>query len=216
VHVEPGHSQEEVLSRRLPFAIQRPTLLPAATIRTVLSDYEGTLIIGGRRTAVLPPSLAILPEAGFYRDLLHHIDATEEENRSRVELELLGHPEIRGYDGTRTPTFITRPVGGTVEVSYRTSSGSSGLVQLRIHRYSDTGSRSPIPLGRVVKGRPYDLRSGDRIRIRFVRGAVTVAVPGRAFRSGYQGDTVPVRPYDSPERFEGVVIGPKEVLVELP
>jgi flagella basal body P-ring formation protein FlgA len=100
-------------------------------------------------------------------------------------------------------------------VSYRTPTGVSGLIRIRIHRYAETGPRPPLPMGRVVKSRPYALRSGERIRIRFVRGAVTVAVPGRAFRSGYEGDTVPVRPYDSQERFEGVIVGPKEVLVDL-
>jgi hypothetical protein len=215
VHAGPGQADTEILGRRLPFAIQRPTLLPASTIRSVLSDYEGVLVIGGSRTAVLPPELAILPEAGFYQDLLRHVDATEEENKSRVELELLGRPEILGYDRRTTPSFITRPVGGTTEVSYRSAGGLSGVVRIRIHRYSDHGPRPTLPLGRVVNARPYALRSGDRIRIRFVRGAVTVAVPGRAYRSGHQGDIIPVRPYDSQERFDGLVVGKKEVLVDL-
>ena len=96
VHAGPGQSDSAVLQTRLPFAVQRLTLLPAATIRQVLSEhYTGVLVIAGGRTALLPPELAVLPEAGFYRDLLHHIDATEEQRKGRVELEFLDDGSCR-------------------------------------------------------------------------------------------------------------------------
>jgi flagella basal body P-ring formation protein FlgA len=54
------------------------------------------------------------------------------------------------------------------------------------------------------------------VRIHFVRGAITVTMPGRALRSGVGGETVFVRSYDSSDRIEARVVGPKEVVVELP
>ena len=66
VHAGPGQTDTAVLQTRLPFAVQRLTLLPAATIRQVLSEhYHGVLVIAGGRTALLPPQITVLPEAGF-------------------------------------------------------------------------------------------------------------------------------------------------------
>jgi flagella basal body P-ring formation protein FlgA len=60
------------------------------------------------------------------------------------------------------------------------------------------------------------VRSGDGVRIHFVRGVVAVTMPGRALRTGTEGELVIVRPDGSSDRFEGRVTGQKEVVVELP
>jgi flagella basal body P-ring formation protein FlgA len=57
---------------------------------------------------------------------------------------------------------------------------------------------------------------GDQIRISFIRGNIRMEVLGRALRGGAVGDTVPVRSDSLPRGFEGKVVGPKEVVVELP
>lgn len=214
VHLAPGQEGSAALETRLPFAVLRPTLLPAATIRHVLGPYyQGNLIVAGGRAAVLPPALASRPEADFYRDLLLYLDQVEEEKQSRVEVELIGEPRLVPWD--LAASFLSRPVDGALEVSYRTAGGRRGSLLVRLHRFSDAPRDPGLPLHRMVSDREFALRSGDRIRIRFVKGSVTVAIPGRAFRSGYQGDTVPVRPYDSQESFQGLVVGTREVLVEL-
>jgi hypothetical protein len=84
-----------------------------------------------------------------------------------------------------------------------------------------TGPQSAAPGDRTASAQPGDrrdlaLRGGERIRIRFVRGAVAVTLPGRALRSGYAGEVVPVRPFDSEQSYDALVTGRREVVVDLP
>ncbi len=60
------------------------------------------------------------------------------------------------------------------------------------------------------------VKAGDRVSIIFRRGNIWLEVPGKTYRSGDVGDQITVYQLDGHRRFTGIVIGPKEVEVEIP
>ena len=60
------------------------------------------------------------------------------------------------------------------------------------------------------------VKAGDRVNIIFRKGNIWLEVPGKTYRSGDVGDQITVYQLDGHRRFTGIVIGPKEVEVEIP
>ena len=217
----------------------------AAVREALLDGVSGPVIVSGGRVALVPPSLAAPRESLFYRDFLEYLDASERDRSSRIELEIIEPPVTGDYDGGLKKHFELRELGDVTEVGYPTQSGRPRSFRIKVHRFSgDARPTAPEAAGvaapgiqpaagqdprrsAAAAGRPRDagvqpeegrelaLRSGERIRIRFVRGSVTVTLPGRALRSGYSGETVPVRPFDGEQSYDALVTGKREVLVEL-
>jgi flagella basal body P-ring formation protein FlgA len=71
----------------------------------------------------------------------------------------------------------------------------------------------PIPLKKVA--RALFVRSGDKVNLTFVKKNITIGLRGRALGSGSLDDRVSVKPDGATRRFEGLVTGDKEVLIEL-
>lgn len=69
-----------------------------------------------------------------------------------------------------------------------------------------------IDPGRLV--RHYLVKAGDTVTVVFLRPGLSVSLPGKAYGSGSQGDTVEVRPLVSQKRFSGRISDSGEVLVE--
>jgi flagella basal body P-ring formation protein FlgA len=74
-------------------------------------------------------------------------------------------------------------------------------------------ANEPIALNKI--SRALFVRSGDKVAITFVNKNITVSLSGRALASGSLDDRIEVRPDTSPRRFTGLVIGDKEVLIDL-
>ncbi len=229
VHVLPADNGAAGLDAPLSFDISRPTLLPAAAVREAALDRaQGPVIVSGGRVALVPADLASPQESLLYRDLLEYIDAVERDRSLRVELELLDRPAADDYDGGLRKHFELRELGDVTEVGYPTVSGRPRSFRMAMHRMDPSSpaavaaSPVPEPAAAAVRGPAADpprelaLRSGERIRIRFVRDAVTVTLPGRALRAGSTGEIVPVRPFDSEQSYQGLVTGKREVRVDLP
>ncbi len=225
VHVLPADATAAALDAQLALDVSRPTLLPAAAVREALLDCASQpVIVSGGRVALVPAGIAAPRESLFYRDLLEYIDAVDRDRGSRVELEIIDPPAADDYDSGLKRHFQLRELGDVTEVGYPTVSGRSRSFRMVIRRLDGAApnaaaaAAAPGPAREAAPAeqrRELALRGGERIRIRFVRDAVTVTLPGRALRSGYAGEVVPVRPYDSEQSYDAVVTGKREVLVEL-
>jgi hypothetical protein len=217
----------------LPFDVSRPTLLPASAVRqALLPGAGGPVIVSGGRVALVPAALAGPKEAIFYRDLLEYVDARDSDRSSRIELEIIDTPAAGDYDPGLKRYFELRELGDVTEVAYPTLSGRPRSFRMRILRIGDDAPGAPPAAGPAAVAaagavgldaaaqadnrRELALRGGERIRIRFVRGSVAVTLPGRALRSGYPGEVVPVRPFDSEQSYDALVTGKREVVVDLP
>jgi hypothetical protein len=203
----------------------------------------GPVIVSGGRVALVPAVLSSPGAALLYRDLLEYLDGAERDRGGRVEIEVIDPPVADDYDAGLRKHFELRELGDLTEVSYPSLSGKPRSFRVRLARAAAASTASasapaapgvpdaPVPtvaaaaaapragqagaMSAATEPRELALRSGERIRIRFVRGAVTVALPGRALRSAYAGDRVPVRPFDSEQSYDALVTGKREVLVEL-
>jgi flagella basal body P-ring formation protein FlgA len=71
----------------------------------------------------------------------------------------------------------------------------------------------PIPLKRVAHA--LFVRAGDKVNLTLVRKNITIGLRGRALGSGGLDDRVAVSAEGSRRRFQGLVTGDKEVLIEL-
>jgi hypothetical protein len=151
----------------------------------------------------------------------------------RLELEVIDQPVAGDYDGGLRKHFDLRELGDVTEVGYPTLSGRPRSFRVAIHRIDPSAAGTDAPsassaVPAALRGadapvaasaeprRELALRSGERIRIRFVRDSVTVTLPGRALRAGYPGEVVPVRPFDSEQSYDALVTGKREVRVDLP
>ncbi len=227
VYVLPADAGAAGLDAPLPFDVSRPTLLPASAVRqALLAGASGPVIVSGGRVALVPAAFAAPKEAIFYRDLLEYVDAADSDRSSRIELEIMDQPAAGDYDPGLKKYFELRELGDVTEVAYPTISGRPRSIRMKILRTADGDRGAPAAPASTVaaaKGgqdaaapRELALRGGERIRIRFVRGAVAVTLPGRALRSGYAGEVVPVRPFDSEQSYDALVTGKREVVVDLP
>jgi hypothetical protein len=203
----------------------------------------GPVIVSGGRVALVPAVLSSPGVALLFRDLLEYLDGAERDRGGRVEIEVIDPPVADDYDAGLRKHFELRELGDLTEVSYPSLSGKPRSFRVRLARAAageaaavataaapgapDVPAPAVAPVAAATRTtqaaampaaqepRELALRSGERIRIRFVRGAVTVTLPGRALRSAYSGDRVAVRPFDSEQSYDALVTGKREVLVEL-
>jgi flagella basal body P-ring formation protein FlgA len=247
-------------------------------------DLQGSFVLIGGRTAVIPSALFPDVPTGFLAELLFFLDEQDPQKDGRLEAEIRNPFALPEGFRKGSPRFILVTaqrkrgyLSGEVEVAYRyegdkeddpawggSAWASEGVLKLLIHQYVPTAyvTRTvekhqpllPEVLGyrerelspgaaeyvlpdvltadkryaanRMLKEgtfieigfleEPRGVDPGDQVRISFVRGNIRMEVYGRALRGGALGDMVPVRSDSLPRGFEGKVVGPKEVLVELP
>ncbi|MBN1410091.1 MAG: flagellar basal body P-ring formation protein FlgA [Spirochaetales bacterium] len=78
---------------------------------------------------------------------------------------------------------------------------------------------SPVKKGEVISRRKLIrenfIQSGERVRIVFVLKNIRLTMPGKAYKGGNPGDTIPVQGTIGGEKFFGKIMSRKEVLVEL-
>jgi flagella basal body P-ring formation protein FlgA len=72
----------------------------------------------------------------------------------------------------------------------------------------------PIPIKKIA--RALFVKTGDRVILTFLKKNITISRSGRALGSGSIDDQVTVKPEGGDRRFQGLVTGDREVLVELP
>ena len=199
----------ELLSRTAAAPAGRMLLVPVAFFRDLLAPSLGAgATIVGSRSLVVPPELAADDVVGVIDRVVEWLDGQGGFGRGAVELELLQAPERAQHSespGTFTLVRAERAGGlfsGIVEVALSGAGSRSSRVVLRAHQ--------AIPS--VAEG----VKSGETVEVFFHRGAVTIAMEGRAVSSAAPGLNVSVYVTESRRTFSGVVAGRKVVDVELP
>jgi len=187
----------------------RMLLVPAAFFRDLLApSLGGTAAFVGGRSLVVPPELVAEEAVGLIDRIVEWLDGQGGFGRGAVELELIQGPErnpLPDSPGAFTLVRAERAGGlfsGVVEVAFPASGNRTSRVVLR--------ARQAIPS--VSDG----VKSGETVEVFFRRGAVTIAMEGRALSSAAPGLNVSVYVAESRRTFAGVVAGRKVVDVELP
>ena len=185
-----------------------PLSVPARLYAGLLEQAFGPdCILVGTRTLVLPRGRLEEGSAQFLARLADVLDQEGVLGDGRAELEIQQPlPDLQLQSATGFRVIRTARLPGWTEVTCAISVSAAelptGSVVLRVRSTSASAGEG--------------VRAGDKVQVRFRKGAVTIEMQGKALATAGFGDSVAVYIPDSSTRFSGRVIGKKAVDVELP
>ncbi len=130
----------------LDIQVRRLSLIPARILRSAIEPYyNGSIIIIGSRTAIIPINNYPQDYLWFYRELLSFIDSLDPVKNGRIEIEILSSFSIPEYSIDTSPVFSLAQsnrtksyLSGEIIVSYSFSDNNlSYNEQQNIPVYSD-------------------------------------------------------------------------------
>jgi hypothetical protein len=215
-----------------------PLYVPSAAYRGLLeSGSGGALILVGRRTLVLPKGLS--SEAAEFLDrLTDRLMEASWLGTEPAEIDVL-NAGLSLARQIRNPVFTLPASGRTagtaaarLDISCRGTSAAgdavTGLLTLRIRPVLRDQPQAPAPAAAGASTAAADgesaptaagapaVRVNDMVSVVFLRGALTVEMPGRSLTTAAAGDAVMVYVADARRNFSGTLLENKVVRVEIP
>jgi hypothetical protein len=203
------NAARDLLSRSAAAPAGRMLLVPATFFRELLAGSLGdSATFVGNRSLVVPPALAAEDAVDLLDRLVEWLDGQGGFGRGAVELELLQAPE-------RSALPAVSP-GFTLVRAERTAGLISGVVEATFQGAGNRISRVVLRARQAIPSASDGVRSGETVQVFFRRGAVTIAMDGRALTSAAPGQNITVWVAESRRSFAGTAAGRKVVDVVLP
>jgi len=207
--------------QELSFPAEKICLIPAAEVKACIAPfYPGTLVLVGQQTVVLPEKLETIYGRSLLTQLVKCIEPLKKERDYRLEISIVSPIPVNGSCTDITFTIMDDPqkrdlLTATRQITWSSPVQGSGNFDVYIEQYNVTPG-GQLPGYKKVEWKEKEVKAGDTILIHFRKGGIDLKIDGMAYASGARGDMVAVKPSTTTKRFKALVIGHKEVTVEIP